>query len=131
VTRPAYADEARARWGPTEAFRESQRRAATYAPSDWEEIKRQTNALEARIAAAMTEGWPPDSVIAMDLAEAHRELLSGWFYDCSPDLHRALGSMYVDDPRFTAHYDDRAPGLASYLCDAIHANSDRLGDHGV
>ena len=128
MTRPAYADEARARWGQTEAFRQSQRRAASYTPSDWEEIKRQTTALEARVAGAMREGWPPESVIAMDLAEAHRDLLSRWFYDCSPGLHCSLGSMYVDDPRFTAHYDERAPGLAAYLCAAIHASADRVED---
>jgi len=74
----------------------------------------------------MIEGWPSDSAIAMDLAEAHRDLLSRWFYDCSPELHCALGAMYVDDPRFTAHYDDRAPGLAAYLCGAIRANADRF-----
>ena len=131
VTRPAYADEARARWGHTEAFRESQRRASRYTTADWEEIKRETGAVEARIAAAMLEGWPPESTIAMDLAEAHRELLSRWFYDCSPELHCALGSMYVDDERFTQHYEERATGLTSYLCDAIHANADRLGAAGI
>jgi MerR family transcriptional regulator, thiopeptide resistance regulator len=131
VTRAAHADEARARWGHTEAFRESQRRASRYTTADWEEIKRESGAVEARIAAALREGWPPDSTIAMDLAESHRELLSRWFYDCSPELHRALGSMYVEDDRFTQHYEERAAGLASYLCDAIHANADRLGDVGV
>lgn len=131
MTRPAYADEARARWGHTEAFRESQRRAATYAPSDWEEIQRQTNAIEGRLAAALLEGWPADSGIAMDLAEEHRDLLSRWFYRCSPDLHCQLGRMYVDDPRFTVHYDERAAGLASYVCAAIHANADRCDDEVV
>jgi hypothetical protein len=33
--------------------------------------------------------------------------------------------MYVADERFTAHYDDRAPGLAAYLRDAIVANAVR------
>ena len=131
MTRSAYADEARARWGRTEAFRESQRRAASYGPGDWEEIRQQTSALEARVAAAMIEGWPPDSTIAMDLAEDHRAMLSRWFYDCSTELHCALGTMYVEDPRFTEHYDERAPGLASYLCAAIHANADRSADDGV
>jgi len=131
VTRPAYADEARARWGRSEAFRESQRRASRYTTSDWEEIKRESSAIEARIAAAMLEGWEPDSTVAMDLAEAHRELLSRWFYDCSPELHRALGSMYVEDDRFAQHYEERASGLASYLCDAIQANAERLGTAGI
>ena len=131
MTRSSYAAEARARWGDTEAFRESQRRAAHYGPADWQEIKQQTSALEARLAAAMVEGWPPDSVIAMDLAQEHRDLLSRWFYDCSAGLHCSLGAMYVADPRFTEHYDERAPGLAAYLCAAIHANADRSDDGRV
>jgi len=125
VTRPTYADEARARWGRTEAFRESQRRAAGYSPEDWAEIKRAFDSVESRIAAAMLEGWPTDSTIAMDLAEEHRELLSRWFYECSSSLHCSLGAMYVEDPRFAEHYDQRAEGLASYICEAIHANAER------
>jgi hypothetical protein len=126
VTRSKYAEEACSRWGHTDAFRQSQRRAATYSMSDWDEIKRQSEAVEARAAAAMLEGWPADSTIAMDLAEAHRDLLSRWFYDCSTDLHRALAAMYVADERFTEHYEQRAPGLASYFSAAILANADRV-----
>jgi hypothetical protein len=38
-------------------------------------------------------------------------------------MHRGLGDMYVDDPRFTANYDAVAPGLARYIRDAIHATA--------
>ncbi len=40
-------------------------------------------------------------------------------------MHRGLADMYLADPRFTKTYDDRAPGLAQYVHDAIHANADR------
>jgi hypothetical protein len=40
-------------------------------------------------------------------------------------MHRNLGEMYVADPRFAKHYEDRAPGLATYVRDAIAANADR------
>jgi hypothetical protein len=33
--------------------------------------------------------------------------------------------MYVADERFAAHYDQRAPGLAAYVRDAILANAVR------
>ena len=33
--------------------------------------------------------------------------------------------MYVADPRFTKTYEDVAPGLATYLRDAIVANAAR------
>ena len=49
---------------------------------------------------------------AMDLAEEHRQHITRWFYDCPPEMHAGLGRMYVEDERFTAHYErDRArPG---------------------
>jgi hypothetical protein len=63
----------------------------------------------------------------MAVAEAHRRHISRWFYDCPPSMHRGLGDMYAADPRFTAHYEQRAAGLAEYVRDAVHANADRLG----
>lgn len=61
----------------------------------------------------------------MDLAEAHRRHIIRWFYDCPPGMHLRLGDMYVADPRFGAHYEERAEGLAAYVRDAIAANAER------
>ena len=66
-------------------------------------------------AETMTSGAAPDSSVAMDVAERHRQHIGRWFYDCSYDMHRGLGDMYVADPRFTATYDDVAPGLAVFV----------------
>ena len=39
--------------------------------------------------------------------------------------------MYEGDPRFTAYYEAKAPGLATYLAAAIRANADqRVGPEG-
>jgi hypothetical protein len=38
-------------------------------------------------------------------------------------MHRALGEMYVADPRFTVTYEKVEPGLAAYVRDAIAANA--------
>jgi hypothetical protein len=35
--------------------------------------------------------------------------------------------MYVEDERFAAHYDRRAPGLAQYVSTAVQANAVRQG----
>lgn len=126
VSTPSLAAEARQRWGRTTAFRESQRRAAAYTPADWACIRAEARDIDRRLAETMRSGISPTSDIATGLAEEHRRHLAHWFYDCSPALHRDLGDMYVADARFTAHYDEVAPGLASYLRDAIHANADRL-----
>ena len=63
----------------------------------------------------------------MDLAEAHRQHLSRWFYDCGYEMHRGLAEMYVADPRYTQAYDEIAPGFSGYVHDAILANADRAG----
>ena len=77
------------------------------------------------LMAAMRAGEPAEGTAAMDAAEAHRQHLTRWFYDCTTEIHRGLGRVYVDDPRFAANYERVAPGLATYLRDAILAKADR------
>ncbi len=120
-----YADEVEQRWGGAEAYRESQRRAATYTKDDWVRIKSETDDLYREFAEAMRAGVPAGSEQAMDLAEAHRQQISQWFYDCSYEIHRGLAEMYVTDERFTRNLDQYAPGLAAYLREAILANAAR------
>ena len=47
--------------------------------------------------------------------------MTRWFHDVSPEMHQGLARVYLDDPRFAAHYDDLRPGLARYASDAILA----------
>lgn len=120
-----YADEAEQRWGGTDAYRQSQRRVATYTKDHWVQIQSESEQLYRRLAGAMAAGTPAGSPAAMDLAEEHRSQISRWFYDCSYQIHRGLGEMYVSDPRFTQNIDRYAPGLAAYLREAILANASR------
>ena len=118
-----YEAEAKERWGHTAAWRESQRRAAAYSKEDWVEIKAQADANLVAFAEAMTAGEPATSATARQLAEEHRGHISRWFYECSPAMHARLAELYISDPRFAAHYDKVAPGLAQYVHDAVRAAS--------
>jgi MerR family transcriptional regulator, thiopeptide resistance regulator len=120
-----YDEEAGRRWGDTQAYKESRRRAAAYTKEDWLAMKREADENIAAFRVLMERAEPADGAAAMQLAEAHREHISRWFYRCDHAMHRALGEMYVADPRFTATYDAVAPGLARYVHDAVHANADR------
>ena len=112
-----YDAEVEERWGETDAYAQSKRRTAAYTKDDWVRIKAEGEDIEARFAAALRSGVPADSAQAMDLAEEHRQQISRNFYDCPPEMHAGLGRMYVEDERFTAHYEQRAPGLAQYVSD--------------
>src|SRR5579875_817744 len=106
-----WADEAKERWGQTEAYQESQRRAASYSKDDWQRLKAESDAALRAWADIMRSGASPTSAQATAAAEAHREFINRWFYDCSYDVHRGLALMYVEDPRFTEAFESVAPGL--------------------
>jgi DNA-binding transcriptional MerR regulator len=120
-----YADEVEERWGDTDAYHESRRRTATYGKEDWLRVKAEGEDVERRFAEAMAAGVPAEDARAMDVAEAHRQHISRWFYDCPPAMHAGLGRMYVEDERFAAHYEQIAPGLAQYVSTAVQANAAR------
>jgi DNA-binding transcriptional MerR regulator len=121
----AYAAEVEDRWGDSEAWRQSQRRAAAYSREDWVTIKAEADAIEHGLAEALRAGAPATGDRAMDLAAEHRRHMGRWFFDCAPAMHRGMAELYVTDPRFTAHYEALAPGLTGYIHDAIVANSER------
>lgn len=121
-----YEDEARERWGHTEAYRETTRRAATYGDAEWGSISAEADAIIRDLAALQAAGEPADGERPRAVAERHRTHISRWFYDCPPAMHRGLGEMYVSDERFARNYDTIAPGLAAYARDAIAANADAL-----
>ncbi|MGW1956807.1 MerR family transcriptional regulator [Streptomyces sp. NPDC001920] len=120
-----YEEEVQQRWGDTDAYRQSQQRAASYTKEDWLRIQREAEELTRRFVALMEAGEPADSEAAMDAAEEHRRGISRNHYDCGYEIHTCLGEMYVADERFTHNIDKAKPGLAAYMKDAILANAAR------
>lgn len=120
-----YYQEVQERWGDTDAYKQSQRRVTAYTKEDWVQLKTKSSEIERQFADAMRAGVAANSDEAMGLAEKHRQHITRWFYDCGYDIHRGLGQMYAGDPRFTAHYESNAPGLAQFVSEAIAANAGR------
>lgn len=120
-----FGEEVRERWGGSDAYAESARRASAYTEEDWTAIKAEAEAIEADLAELLAAGVPADSEQAMDVAERHRRHIGARFYECSHEMHASLGEMYVVDPRFAEHYEQRRAGLAAYVRDAVLANAIR------
>lgn len=121
----SYAHEAEERWGDSDAWKESQRRAKSYSKEQWQQIKDEADATNARLVELMQAGTPAGSPEAMDAAEEARQHICRWFYECPRPMHAGIAEMYVTDPRFTQTYEDVAPGLARYVRDAVVANAAR------
>jgi DNA-binding transcriptional MerR regulator len=120
-----YEQEARERWGETDAYQESARRVSRYTAGDWKAMQAEADAINQALLRLMDDGTPPDDPAAMDLAEQHRLHITKWFYDCTKEIHAGLGQMYVADVRFKTNIDKAGEGLAEYLSAAIAANAAR------
>ena len=117
-----YAEEARARWGDTDAYKESERRLSRYTPEQKAiAFLAQQRATELVIEAKRS-GHTPESEQARAAAEACRLAIDEWFYPCDTQMQTKLADMYVADARFAEHYESLEPGLAQYIHDAIYAN---------
>jgi hypothetical protein len=116
------------RWGHTDAYRESAGRTSEYTKSDWERLRSEADEINQAFLALMRGGIPSESEQAMAEAQRHRDHISTWFYDCSPEIHAGLAEMYVADRRFTESIDKAGAGLAAYMSAAILANAARLPD---
>jgi MerR family transcriptional regulator, thiopeptide resistance regulator len=120
-----YEDEARERWGHTDAYKESARRTRNYSKADFARIKAEGDALIDRMADVMRAGRKAEDSEAVEIAEAMRLQIDRWFYPCDRAMHDNLGEIYVSDARFAAAYESRAEGLAEFVAAAIKANARR------
>jgi DNA-binding transcriptional MerR regulator len=117
-----YEQEAKERWGDTDAYKESMRRTKQYGKAEWDQIQGDWQKLYSDLAALMQAGTPVTDARVQTLVDAHRAHIDRWFYPCSKEMHKGLGAMYVQDARFAANLDKVAPGFAQYLSDAIAAS---------
>lgn len=59
--------------------------------------------------------------LAVEAAKLHKQWLSFFWPSYSPEAHKGVTQMYVDDERFTQHYDRIAAGITVFLRDAVWA----------
>ena len=120
-----HARETHERWGESDAYAQSLRRARKYSRSEWETIRTEGEKHEEHMAWLLESGADPEGEDGRSAAEAMRQHITRWFYPCSHEMHAGLADMYESDARFTAHYEKRADGLATFTARAIRANAQR------
>ena len=110
----AYAAEAKARWGETQAYREYENRPKQAGK-------------EARLMAIFADfGALKDGDPASDAAQAKVKALQGFisanYYTCTDEILFGLGQMYAADERFRANIDAAGgEGTAAFVKAAIEA----------
>lgn len=113
-----YEKEAEQKWGGTEAWKESQRRAKGFTKDDWDAIKNETDANLWALIALMAEGKAPESDEVQAEVAKHRAGINR-FYDCTDGVYRGLADMYLADDRFAAFYRKYHADLPEFLSRAM------------
>lgn len=98
-----YKNEAKQRWGSTDAYKQSQERVSKLSKAEIAEMKEAGEALCRELAVAIERGVAPESDEFQALVQKHFEGIN-FFYDCSMEIYRGLADMYVQDDRFAAYY---------------------------
>ncbi|MDA8353201.1 MAG: MerR family transcriptional regulator [Firmicutes bacterium] len=113
-----YGEEIRAKYGD-EVVDRSNEKLKNMTQEQFEKFKHLEKEIKTTLAKAFKNG-DPASDIAQRAAHLHKQWLTHCWDNYNKEAHAGLAQMYVDDPRFTAYYDEEQPGMAKFLRDAIH-----------
>ena len=119
TARQQYEDEAKQRWGNTDAYKESQAKTAGYSKDKWNDILAGMNDVFAKFAEYKNCGESADSETAQQLVKKLQDYITTNFYHCTDDILAGLGQMYVCDERFKNNIDKHGEGTADFVAEAI------------
>ena len=103
-----YAEEAKNRWGHTDAWKQSQGKTPDMA------------GMEAvfRGFAALRDKDPGAPAVQAQV-KVWQDFITDNMYTCTKEILAGLGQMYVCDERFTANLDKHGEGTARLMSEAI------------
>ena len=111
-----HSAEAKQRWPDT--FAQSQARLNQLNATERGQLIEDVNEVSRQLARLLKAKVAADAPEVQELINRHYQWICN-FWTPERETYIALGQMYLDDERFTAHYDDCAPGLAPFIRDAI------------
>ncbi len=113
-----YGEEIREKYG-SDTVEKSYEKLKSMTQEDFEMITRLEKDYKDVLAEAFKSGNPAGE-LAQKAVDLHRQWLSYFWRSYSKEAHAGLAEMYVNDERFRANYDDKQPGTAEFLRDAIY-----------
>ncbi|NLG10345.1 MAG: MerR family transcriptional regulator [Coriobacteriaceae bacterium] len=114
-----YGEEIREKYGD-ETVRASNTKFAGLSEEQYQQSEQVRELFEQTLKQAFEQG-DCTGAQAVEAAKLHKQWLSFFWPSYSPEAHKGVTQMYVDDERFTQHYDRIAPGITVFLRDSVWA----------
>jgi len=119
TARQQYEDEAKRRWGTTDAYKESQTKTADYSKDKWNGVLAGMNGIFAEFASCKNCGKRATDETVQRLVWKLQDYITANFYHCTDEILAGLGQMYVCDERFKNNIDSHGEGTAEFVSEAI------------
>ena len=114
-----FENEARERWGNTDAYREHEQKTKNYTKEKWAEANDGLMAIFAEFAALKNSGATADSAEAQALIVKLQAYITENYYTCTDEILAGLGKMYIADERFKKNIDKYSDGTAEFVSEGI------------
>ena len=112
-----YGQEIREKYG-TKAVNKSNSKLLNMTQEEYAEVTELEREVLETLQAAFQTGNPAGK-LAQKAAALHHQWLSFYWANYTKEAHAGVAQMYVDDERFTRYYDEKQPGTAAFLRDAV------------
>ena len=115
-----YKQEAKEKWGGTEAYKEAERKSEGRTPAQESGVAEGLMDVF-RVFGALRGLQPEDPAVQEKVAQL-QQYITDHYYTCSKEILKGLGQMYVCDERFRKNIDQTAgEGTAEFVSKAIAA----------
>lgn len=112
-----YANEVRERWGATDPYKESNKKTSKYTKEDWERINRESGEIFSKFSNSKDKETSSQEI--KNLVKEWQDFITEYYYDCTDEILKGLGEMYVADERFKKNIDRYGEGTAEFMSRAI------------
>ncbi len=117
--REKYAQEAKERWGDTDAYAENSKKTSGYSKDKWNEVLTGMEEIFKGFADLLEKGLTADSEQAQKQVAKWQQYITDTQYTCTKEILAGLGKMYVCDERFQKNLDKYGKGTAEFMSRAI------------
>ena len=114
-----YKNEARERWGNTDAYREYETKKKSYIEQKYDAVNVDMKVIFDEFFDCKISGKTVDSAEARALVVKLQTHITESYYTCTDEILAGLGKMYVADERFRQNIDKSGEGTAEFAAEAI------------
>lgn len=112
-----YKEEVKNRWGNTDAYKESAEKTKKYTKDDFKKIEEEAKKIYLEFSNNMYRDVRDKEI--KEIVKKWQDYITKYFYNCTTEILKGLGEMYVYDERFKKNIDKYKDGLAEYMSLAI------------